>query len=176
VGGVAVAAPEKLRIPHDPYRFEYVGRFDGDKQFMAFVTGAMPHASWKGELPADSEMRGPADYYAKHKGWYAVIHRFDAVGNHLGSEVRLGGKDEEGRDVAGDKAWDQLNEIARPMGPVVFGDILVRPFALEIDGVLFGLIYESYVDEADGSFREYVMLQPNDVMVHPPWESGEYST
>jgi formate hydrogenlyase regulatory protein HycA len=176
VGGVEVAAPEKLRIPQDEYRFEYIGRVDGDGQFMAFVTGAMPHAFWKGQLPADPEMQSMGDYYAKHKGWYAVVHRFDADGNHLRTEARLGGKDGEGKGVACDRAWELLNEMAKRMGPVVFGNISVKPFSVEVDGVLFGLIYESKRDEEDGSLHEQVMLQPNDVMFHPPWDSGEYST
>ena len=53
-------------------------------------------------------------------------------------------------------------------------DIYVKPFSAEIDGVLYELVYESGVDEDEGD--EYVMLWPNDVMFHPPWDSGEYST
>ncbi len=59
------------------------------------------------------------------------------------------------------------------------GDIAVKPFRFEQDGYRFGLIYErdSYDDPANpDAGYECVMLWPNDIMFHPPWDSGEYST
>lgn len=52
-------------------------------------------------------------------------------------------------------------------------DIWVQPFAVQIDGVAHGLIYEQ---SEDGKGSEWVMLEPQDIMFHPPWDSGEYST
>jgi hypothetical protein len=50
---------------------------------------------------------------------------------------------------------------------------------VERDGYFFGLVYEC-VDAEDPddptATNEYVMLEPNDIMFHPPWDSGEYST
>jgi hypothetical protein len=41
-----------------------------------------------------------------------------------------------------------------------------------------GLFYVQSEDEPDpGEERgEWVMLEPRDIMVHPPWDSSEYST
>jgi hypothetical protein len=78
-----MAKPDKLRIPHDEYRFEGVGRLPDGTQFMAFVTGAFP-AGLEYYLGEDWQTR---------KRWFAVIHRFDADGNHIGSLSRLGGLD-----------------------------------------------------------------------------------
>jgi formate hydrogenlyase regulatory protein HycA len=54
-------------------------------------------------------------------------------------------------------------------------DVYVRPFRVEIDGILYELVYERHVSE-DGREWEEMMLWPNDIMFHPPWDSGEYST
>jgi hypothetical protein len=65
------------------------------------------------------------------------------------------------------------------LGEYEFGDIRVKPFQVELGKVVHGLIYEC-VDSEDpedpGATYEYVMLEPNDIMFHPPWDSGEYST
>jgi formate hydrogenlyase regulatory protein HycA len=143
---------------------------------MAFVTGAMPQAFWKGEIqPRPGE--DPNDLYLEHKRWCAVLHRFDADGNHLRTETCLGGMDADGRRVACDRADDLLSAALSSLADVEFCEIELRLFSTEVDGVLFGLIYHSY-EEQDGDekvFVEYVMLEPNDIMFHPPWD-GTYST
>jgi hypothetical protein len=102
-------------------------------------------------------------------------------GNHTGSESRLGGFDIEGRDVAGDRAFghlqDMLVELADGRRPELC-DIWVRLFSVEIDGVTHGLFYEQSEEEPEpGEERsECVMLEPWDIMFHPPWDSSEYST
>jgi hypothetical protein len=54
----------------------------------------------------------------------------------------------------------------------------VRLFSVEMDDVTHGLFYEqSEEDPEPGEERgEWVMLEPRDIMFHPPWDSGEYST
>jgi hypothetical protein len=42
---------------------------------------------------------------------------------------------------------------------------------VEIDDVVYELVYENH-----GEGEEYAMLWPNDIMFHPPWDSGKYST
>jgi hypothetical protein len=162
-----VGPPDKVRIPHQ--RFEYVGRLADGRQFMAFVTGAFPDGI---------KFDWVADDWRKFKSWSAVLHLFDAEGNHLSSEARLGGYDIEGRGVAGDKAYAELDEILVPLGPgkPVVCDIWVREFSTTIDGVTHSLQYEVFKAEEDGPIVECVMLEPRDIMFHPPWDSGQYST
>jgi len=123
-----------------------------------------------------------AQLASKHKKkWLAVIHRFDADGNHIGTESRLGGLDIEGRQTAGDKAFDHLEQMYWEMcggNKPTFCDISVRLFSVEIDNVTHGLFYEQSEEEADpGEERsDWVMLEPQDIMFHPPWDSSEYST
>jgi hypothetical protein len=162
-----MAAPDRLRIPLDEHRFECVGHLADGRQFMAFVTGA---------FPGGVKYPGPGSDWRTKKRWLAVLHLFDAAGNHLSSEARLGGLDIEGRQVAGDKAWTHLDNMLGQLSAVglELGDIYVKPFSVEIDGVIHGLFYEHRVEEDYEG--EWVMLEPRDIMFHPPWDSGEYST
>jgi hypothetical protein len=54
----------------------------------------------------------------------------------------------------------------------------VRLFSVEIDGITHGLFYEQSEEELkqDEKNSEWVMLEPQDIMFHPPWDSSEYST
>jgi len=136
---------------------------------MAYVTGAFPGRDRYPDTTGDWRQR---------KSWNAVIHRFDSDGNHIGSEAKRGGYDIEGRDVAGDKAWEHLQTMLAEIGlqnPQLC-DIYIKLFAAEIDDVTYELEYVHGADEDNGEEYEYVMLWPNDIMFHPPWDSGEYST
>ena len=129
-----MAAPDKVRIPLDQRRFPCIGRFGTGQQFMAFVTGAMPSAFERGER-WDPNCRSVDDYYCKYKAWYAVLHIFDAEGNHLKTRAQLGGMDSEGYHDACDKADMKLRELLdeiRGHSPK-FGDIYVRPFDVEVE-------------------------------------------
>jgi hypothetical protein len=173
-----MAEPDRLLIPFedsDYERFNLVGRYAGGNQFMAFVTGAFP-ADW-------CSGRRPREYrrlcWAEHKRWYAVLHRFGPDGNHLRTEVRSGGTTAGGQDEAIARADKELAELLQSLGPCEPCDIRVKPFGVEFDGYFFGLVYQlnNCDDPADPEATfECVMLQPNDIMFHPPWDSGEYSS
>jgi hypothetical protein len=173
-GGGRLARPDVLRIAYeddDDSRFNGVGRLPDGTQFMAFVTGAFP-TGMKYYLGDDWQTK---------KKWLAVIHRFDPDGHHIGSESQLGGLDIEGRDVACDKALDHLTAMFHELcagGRPEFCDVWVKPFSVEIDNVTHGLFYEQSEEEPEeGEERsEWVMLEPQDIMFHPPWDSSEYST
>ena len=152
--------PEVIRIAPDDSHFQDVGLFADGTQFLAFVTGAHPG----GEFPPP---RGP-----NLKQWLAVVHLFDEDGAHLSTSVRLGGLDAEGRRVAQEKASEALDTLLDELfdREPTSTDIWVRPFALTIDGVKHGLVYETEGDD------EWVMFWPRDLMFHPPWDSAEYSS
>jgi formate hydrogenlyase regulatory protein HycA len=156
---VVFGPPEGLRIPRDEVRFEYVGRYGGGRQFMAFVTGAFP----RGDPSPDD--------WARRERWYAVLHHFDADGNHLGTDAWSGGTTAEGKDEAVERASRKLEGMLTSLGEHELCDIVVKPFQFEQDGYRFALVYED-----PDTFPEYVVLWPNNIMFHPPWDSGEYST
>jgi hypothetical protein len=171
--------PDRLRIPYEDFeedRFNLVGRYSGGNQFMAFVTGA---------FPKDRPSRHGLPEYIRsvwedhNKRWYAVLHRFGPSGEHLGTEARCGGTTASGQARAIERADRELALMLESVQPYESSDIEVKPFSVEIDGYFFGLVYScENADDPDDPERivEYVMLQPNDVMFHPPWDSGEYSS
>jgi hypothetical protein len=168
-----IGPPDTLRIPYEGLecaRFNCVGRCADGRQFMAFVTGAFPD-DYDWQRICDPHNND----WQTDKRWLAVFHLFDAEGHHVGSEARLGGYDSEGWEIAGDKARAELEKMLSHLGPdVTMCDIYVKPFSVVIDGVTHGLSYNHF---AEGDFEcESMMLEPRDIMFHPPWESGEYST
>src|SRR5262245_44476709 len=96
-----MAKPDTLRIPHDEYHFEFVGRLRDGTQFMGCVTGA---------FPTGMQYYVGDDWQTKKK-WLAVLHRFDRAGNHIRSEARLGGFEFEGRELACHRAFEHLRTI-----------------------------------------------------------------
>jgi hypothetical protein len=136
---------------------------------MAFGTGCFPDGYL---LKADHED------WRKVKRWIAVLHLFDADGNHLRSESRLGGYDIEGWDEACGKVDMELQKLLAPLRKKQpkLCDIYVRLFSVVLDGVTHGLFYTHHVEPEEDYEGEWVMLEPRDIMFHPPWDSGEYST
>ncbi|MFC4068455.1 hypothetical protein [Actinoplanes subglobosus] len=95
--------------------------------------------------------------------WFAVLHRFDADGNHAGSDVVGCGPDPE-------LARRRLTDLVAALGPVRRQDIAVRLFAVRRDGTIFGLVSDVYDDG-----EEYVDLLPTGIRFDEPWD-GLYSS
>src|SRR5262245_23463914 len=134
---------------------------------MGFVTGAFPD---------DYRGNSDRDDWQQVKRWLAVLHLFDAEGNHLNSEAKLGGFD---IDVeACEKAQTELEKLLRSLRlrKLKRCDIYVKQFAATIDGVTHSLLYSKIEPKDDSPAIECVLLEPRDIMFHPPWDSGEYST
>ena len=82
--------------------------------------------------------------------------------------------------MAGEKAFDRLQDMLTGLsgGQPELCDIWVRLFSVEMDNVMHGLFYEqSTEDLVEGEEpTDWVMLEPQDIMFHPPWDSSEYSS
>ena len=160
-----MTAPKKIRIPSesDPDgRFYCVGVDRRGNQFMGFVTGA---------FPKNNPYPNSSDDWQAIKRWYAVVHYFDREGNHLRSNIQLGGTTAAGQAAAIEQALTALTTMHSQIDRPRKHDIFIKTFALEHEGYLFGLIHE--VSEEG---IESMTLQPNDIMFHPPWDSAIYST
>ena len=73
-----MAIPDRIPIAREEgYRTDAIGRFGGG-QFLGFVTFTLP-------MP-------PPDDWPRHCRCWAVLHRFDDDGNHLGTEAWSGGR------------------------------------------------------------------------------------
>jgi hypothetical protein len=159
--------PDRLRIPGDG-PVEYVGRLDDGTQYMSFVTGAAP----------DGYVFN--DDWRKVNSYVAVLHLFDLEGNHQRSDVKHGGFDIDGRQMACDKAWAERHAMFTPyrgMNPQRC-DIFVKLFSVVNNGITHGLVYRACPSEENGTGPtiEGVFLEPRDIMFHPPWDSADWST
>jgi hypothetical protein len=165
-----VAEPDSLLIPYEDFeygRFTHVGQYKGGNQFMGYVTFAAPKFCHTEEIAPDGQL-----VFREHTKCFAVLHRFDARGRHLGTDIERVGSTRD----SGQRDWARLEEMVAGLGEVEFCDIRVKPFRVEVGKVVHGLIYNCERWEEDGEDHEWVMLEPNDIMFHPPWDSGEYST
>jgi len=156
---LSVAIPKLIPIAYLPdYYTRYVGKFGKGNQFMAFVTATQP----SGRVPD----------WQKHKRWYAVLHTFDARGNHLATEAWFAGSTADGEKAVLEKAQVKRLEMLAGLGNYRLCDIKLKLFRVEVDGHAFGLIDESSPEEG---FQDRVVLRPNDFLFHAPW-NGSYDT
>ena len=149
-----MAIPERIPIAREEgYRTDTIGR-SGGGQFLGFVTFTLP-------LHTPDDPR-------KHKRYYAVHHRFDDDGNHLGTEAWFAGVAADGEDDVHARARSRLDAMIAALGDVEYGDVAVKLFSVEVDGETFGLVDASDPDEE-------VELKPNYLVFFEPWD-GTYDT
>ncbi|GAB7046190.1 hypothetical protein [Catenuloplanes indicus] len=142
--------PVPRRIPiawEAEHRTQTIGRY-ADGQFYAAVHGSYRPGA------------GPA--------WYAYVHLFDADGRYRETRVRLLARTAVLADSDG--AERVLAGLLAGLHRIRFGNIAVRPFRFEHDGVLFALVDES--DERRGPWAE---LYPDRLGFTEPW-NGTYTT
>ncbi|GAA2062945.1 hypothetical protein GCM10009839_87730 [Catenulispora yoronensis] len=154
-----MAIPELIPICHDPgYRTSTIGRYD-DGQFFGCITGAFPPGY---EVGSDWHL---------HKRWYAVLHRFNYGGYHLGSDIWCPGP--------GPWAEQQNDCLARWLDALPgreFCGIAIRPFKVEFEGVVFGLLTSNDFEYAEGvEVEDWAELYPNQLGFKSPWD-GCYDT
>ncbi|MFF2656344.1 hypothetical protein ACFVUH_03160 [Kitasatospora sp. NPDC058032] len=149
-----MSVPEVIPIVHEPgYRTDTIGRFRGG-QFFASVTYAVPEGAVNRE----------------GVGCFAVLHRFDDAGRHLDSRIEAVPGEVPG---VANAAAELLGEWLAALPEREFGDIAVAPFALHVDGCLFGLVVERHGEDATED--DWAELYPDNLGFHAPWD-GEYDT
>ncbi|MFE7591459.1 hypothetical protein ACFU6K_18835 [Kitasatospora sp. NPDC057512] len=101
--------------------------------------------------------------------YYAVLHRFDAAGRHLDSRIHPADEAPQARLL--------LAEWLDALPGREYGDIAIAPFAVHVDGELFGLVREDYEpDEVDDEEeRVHFELYPDGLGFDAPW-CGCYDT
>jgi len=140
--------PRFVRINHDDYHAQYVGKVSDGSQF--FLTH--PFALTLGD---------------KLGGSYIALYIFDEFGIIKEARIQEQGEVTQTQVDALTQSWlDSLGEYR-------FTDINVAPFCVEKYGRQFGLIFDPEDEEELGS---WVTIQPGDYMAFsPPWD-GEYDT
>jgi hypothetical protein len=129
----------------------FVGRFGGGKQFLLTEASVRPHRHTEGSDREGTE--------------YVVLYLFNSEGELI---------DHHHSAPLGSEAWTEAHAQAERtrllalLDDCSFGDIVIQPFRLEIDGHVFGLIADSEQD--------IVHLEPgSSITFMEPWD-GEYHT
>jgi hypothetical protein len=153
-----MALPDVIPIRHEAdYRTDTIGWYE-DGQFFACITGAT----------REDYRHGPD--WEEHTRWYSVLHLFDHEGNHVRSDIWFAGTTAEGQREAVRRAEEHLTPLLDRLPGREYGNIAIRLFRVEFDGVVFGLIDESEPERGD-----WAELYPNFLGFHEPW-NGEYDT
>jgi hypothetical protein len=144
-------APKLIRINHDEFEAEYVGKVADGRQF--FMTNPF--------VPANENDKGRE---------FIAIYTFDADGSFLEAKINdLGIREEVNEDYARSLQRSRLNEL----GKFSFCDIIVEPFNVNKFNVEFGLIPQA-PEEDDEDWC--VIVEPGNYMCfYPPWD-GDYDT
>lgn len=151
-------APKLIRINHDDYHAEYVGKATDGRQF--FLTN--PFISKRG----DDEGRE-----------FLALYIFDAAGNLLEARIDdLGTRESSilpGQKLEIEIADNLIEKRLKELGEYTFDNIEVAPFQIERYGTEFGLIVRAPEEEDE---EWYVTVEPGDYMCfYPPWD-GDYDT
>jgi formate hydrogenlyase regulatory protein HycA len=157
-----MAVPDVILIRYKPdHRTDTIGRY-ADGQFLASITWAFREGVG---LPRD---------WPRHKRLYAVLHRFDRDGHHMDADIWFAGTWAEkqhppDQDPVVARAESKTAELLGSLPAIEYGNIAIRPFRLEVDGVVFGLVVGG-----DGEY-EWATLEPDDLFFSVPWD-GSYDT
>jgi hypothetical protein len=162
-----MTVPEIIPIARAPnYRTDMIGRY-AHGIFLASITWAF------------REGVGIPEDWPEHKRLYTVLHRFDRDGHHLNSDIWFAGTWAEKQQYPPDKdpvlarAKLKMAELLGSLPELEYGDIAIRPFRLNVDGVIFGLIVHGEHEDEDDWAR--VQLLPDGLVFHEPWD-GRYDT
>lgn len=152
-----MALPDVIPIAHEPDdRTATIGIYDGG-QFFASVTGAY---------------REEDEHLPELMRWYAVLHLFDQDGHHQSSEIRFLGS---GQFNEARLDPEPLQTLLDTLPGRRYGDIAIKPFRVDFDGVVFGLIDESGDRAGDGGHTDWAELYPDGLGFGEPWD-GTYDT
>lgn len=163
---IGTAIPALIPIAHEPWaRTATIGRYEHG-QFFGSCTGAYPRGYNGRTMP---------DRWADHHRYYAVLHRFDHMGFHTGSDIWCEGTVTELRTRTDrtDSAEATLNEWLASLPGAHYGPIAVRPFEIVVDDVVFGLIPMEYRVQGQDYLR--AELLPDALSFAAPW-NGLYDT
>ena len=142
------AAPEKIRLIPDAWHIRNVGRLSGGRLF--FV---------------DSQL----DYASGVTRDFVCTFLFDPGGGLVDHSIELIGA----RGSYPDRSVsDAMERHLNTLGDRTRTDIWVRPFSVESNGAVFGLIPRK--TEAGGWRVEF--MPGNTLSFYPPWQAGEYDT
>ncbi len=157
-----------VKVVKVPDRIPIVNRWHTET--IGTYAGGQFYAMFRGARTGDPTLRDPAA--TRHpRRWLVYLHLFDHDGNHRSTDVRLISTADRMSEADREHGHAVLAELIASLDRPEFGPISIRPFRIDIDDVVFGLIDESA--ERDGA--PWAELYPDRFGFHPPW-NGEYDT
>lgn len=144
---------------------QYIGKYGKGNQFWGQVV-----ATFRKPDVMPNDVASSADEWPFRKCWYAILHKFDSSGMHLGTEHKFTGTTADGEGGVVAEAETHMKNFIDALGPVKFGNIAIRLFKVEIDGTVFGM-----VDTSSEEWGDTATMEPGDLVFYPPW-NGEYDT
>ena len=149
--------PDKLPIKRiEDYHTHYLGQVADGRLFWGYQTFVFDK-SYSGIQQGED--------WQKHRKEYVLVHMFDKDGNYITTKYWVAGLPS---DVNDQQLEDKLNTLVKELGDIVFKDIEIKLFQVQIDNIIFGLV----IDENN----KLINLQPgSSISFHEPWD-GEYYT
>lgn len=146
--------PEKIKIARMvDYHTHYIGKYDNGKQFFGYQHFV-------------NDISNNDTDWTKRRHEYVLLYLFNEEGDLISYDYWYAG-------TTSDLNCDtekKLKEMIKKLGKVKYCNIKVKPFQIEIDNHIFGLI--AFQD----SDYERVELYPSNVIAFTePWD-GEYDT
>jgi formate hydrogenlyase regulatory protein HycA len=158
-----MTVPDLVPIRHEPAaRTSTIGRWDTG-QFFAHVSG----------VPAGRDAEGRV-----LRRWYSVLHEFDISGRHQTSRIQAVGVVADGPAKVESTASAKrlLDGWLDSLPGLRFTDIAIAPFAVEVDGTVFGLVRECHGEYPEGEERDdWAEFYPIRLGFSAPWD-GTYDT
>jgi formate hydrogenlyase regulatory protein HycA len=137
-----------------------------------YDVAGVPHQFWAQVTSTLTKPKRGADPWSG-KRWYAVLHRFTAAGEHVGTEHWFAGTSADGEEEVIRRARRKRDELVAALGEVRFADIQVALFQVKIDRQVFGMVDVS--EPGAGEWEECVEMKPGGLMFSKPWR-GSYNT
>lgn len=146
--------PEKIKIARIiDYHTHFIGKYVGGKQFFGYEHFILiPNPDGVG--------------YQRSQPQYIVLYLFDEKGDLTSYKYWYAG-------ITPDLNCDtekKLKEMIRELGKVRYCNIKIKPFQIEIEGHIFGLI-----PFADSNYERVELHPSNTIAFTEPWD-GEYDT
>ncbi|MFD7639502.1 hypothetical protein ACFV4P_02495 [Kitasatospora sp. NPDC059795] len=153
-----MTVPDLVPIRHEPhFRTSTIGLWGGG-QFFAHLSGVFAGRDTDGRVV---------------RRWYSALHEFDVDGQHLDSHIKSAETIADGpeRVPVVEAAQRLIGEWLDSLPGRRFADIVVAPFAVEVDGILFGLVLECRGEYPEGEEQEdWAEFYPNRLGFSAPWD------
>jgi formate hydrogenlyase regulatory protein HycA len=155
-----VSVPDVIPVEHNEYHTDTIGVYPDGQFYLTFRGARTGDPIVDGPFRLDEPLR-----------WLVYLHLFDHAGHHRSTTVRVISTTSDQMTTAErDHGNAEAASLLKSLGSWTFCDIAIRPFRVDLDGIVFGLI-----EETEPERGPWFELHPDGYGFAPPWD-GTYST